>query len=137
MEERSVTSVKKEKIMIVDTTLIFSYNEDVVLFNFSSPCTLLYPFVGYMLSEVGQKDRESTFVKDCVSSKSFNFPWLSHAGRKTYLAQKLEEKTVHGFFTCAENLIVLGNTGAKAYNIVGLIFVLSQKEQICSLFMNI
>ena len=101
----------------IDYWIIFTYNRNVVLFNFSSPCTLLCPF-GYMPSEVGQKECENTFIS-CISRLSFNFPYVC-AGRKTILVQKLEEKTVHlfGVFDVQKKLIGFSNTKAKAYSIM-------------------
>ena len=121
---KGVCEVKRSlnNLINIDNWIFFPYNGNVVLFNFSSPCTLLYPF-GYMPSEVGQKECENTFI-NCVSRLSFNFPILC-AGRKTILVKKLEEKTVHlfGLFDVQNKLIGLSNTKAKAYKYVGLIFV--------------
>ncbi|WP_019156914.1 hypothetical protein [Robertmurraya massiliosenegalensis] len=116
--------------LVIDTEVFFAYNVDIALFKFPSPCTFLYPF-GYMLNEVGQKGCESSFVKNhSLDGASFIFPCFKHAGRKTTLAQKLEEKTVQ-VFSVQKKLIGFGNAIVKAYNYVGL-FCVVPKEQICS-----
>lgn len=116
--------MSRSLLINIEICFYFPYNEGIALLNFSSPCTLLYPF-GYMLSEVGQDAIERYSTKDCNCSKSFNFPCL-HAGRKTGLAQKLEEKTVH-VLCVQKKLIGFGNTFVKAYKYVGLFCVTSKR----------